>query len=128
MKIKVSELKDAALDWTVAKIDQRADVLIRNGVLYVKFKGPFERKYTERIYEPHASWSQGGPIIEREGIGLHRATPPVGSVMRTGFEWTATALDRAHIEFGPTPLVAAMRCFVAYKLGEEVDIPDELLK
>jgi len=28
---------------------------------------------------------------------------------------------------GPTPLTAAMRCFVASKLGEEVNIPQELL-
>ncbi len=28
---------------------------------------------------------------------------------------------------GPTPLIAAMRCYVASKLGDEVDIPEELL-
>lgn len=27
--------------------------------------------------------------------------------------------------YGPTPLIAAMRCYVASKLGEEVEIPDE---
>jgi hypothetical protein len=27
---------------------------------------------------------------------------------------------------GPTPLIAAMRCYVASKLGDEVDIPEEL--
>ena len=29
-------------------------------------------------------------------------------------------------EHGPTPLIAAMRCYVASKLGDEVDVPDEL--
>lgn len=29
--------------------------------------------------------------------------------------------------YGPTPLIAAMRCFVASKLGDEVEVPDELL-
>jgi hypothetical protein len=29
-------------------------------------------------------------------------------------------------EVGPTPLVAAMRCYVASKLGDEVEVPDEL--
>gem|GEM_PF-2663022 len=33
---------------------------------------------------------------------------------------------RSDFIFGKTPLVAAMRCYVASKLGEEVDIPDEL--
>ena len=28
---------------------------------------------------------------------------------------------------GPTPLVATMRCYVASKLGDEVDVPDELV-
>jgi len=27
---------------------------------------------------------------------------------------------------GPTPLIAAMRCYVASKLGDEVEIPQEL--
>lgn len=29
---------------------------------------------------------------------------------------------------GPTPLIAAMRCYVASNLGEEVEIPEEVLK
>ena len=28
---------------------------------------------------------------------------------------------------GPTPLIAAMRCYVASKLGDEVEVPEELL-
>ena len=27
---------------------------------------------------------------------------------------------------GPTPLIAAMRCYVASKLGDEVEVPVEL--
>ena len=29
---------------------------------------------------------------------------------------------------GPTPLIAAMRCYVISKLGEEVEVPDELAR
>jgi hypothetical protein len=29
--------------------------------------------------------------------------------------------------FGPTPLIAAMRCYVASKLGDDINIPEELL-
>jgi hypothetical protein len=29
--------------------------------------------------------------------------------------------------YGHTPLIAAMRCYVASKLGDEVEIPQELL-
>jgi hypothetical protein len=28
--------------------------------------------------------------------------------------------------YGPTPLIAAMRCYVASKIGLEVEIPEEL--
>jgi hypothetical protein len=27
---------------------------------------------------------------------------------------------------GPTPLIAAMRCYVASKLGDEIEIPENL--
>lgn len=30
------------------------------------------------------------------------------------------------VYFGPTPLIAAMRCYVASKLGDEVEVPEEL--
>jgi hypothetical protein len=34
----------------------------------------------------------------------------------------------ANVQYGPTPLIAAMRCYVASKLGDEVEVPDELLQ
>ena len=39
--------------------------------------------------------------------------------MRKYLTWTC--------ERGPTKLIAAMRCYVASKLGDEVDVPEELL-
>jgi hypothetical protein len=68
-------------------------------------------------------WAQGGPIIEREVIVL---THPKYDC------WTATGQDPTDLdvplyqEDGPTPLIAAMRCYVASKLGHKVEIPDEL--
>ena len=42
--------------------------------------------------------------------------------------WNAETTERAieRKQDGPTPLIAAMRCFVASRLGEEVDMPEEL--
>ena len=57
-------------------------------------------------------WEHGGPIIERELIAIHG-------------DWKAT-LGEGTYE-GPTPLTAAMRCYVASKLGDDIDIPKELL-
>lgn len=64
-------------------------------------------------------WAQGGPIIERW----------VSDLSQRG-EWYAQIQINDVPEYakasGPTPLIAAMRCYVASKLGDEVEIPDEL--
>jgi hypothetical protein len=72
---------------------------------------------------PHYStnWAQGGPIIERERI----------SVWARGNEWAAESFipnAQGHEQTGPTPLIAAMRCYVASKLGDEIEIPEELME
>jgi hypothetical protein len=40
--------------------------------------------------------------------------------------WYAEDKDGDHVQTGPTPLIAAMRCYVASKLGGDVEIPNEL--
>ncbi|NBS24527.1 MAG: DUF2591 domain-containing protein [Altererythrobacter sp.] len=75
--------------------------------------------YVARLqrFSPSTNWAQGGPIIEREYISV--CAHLVG-------RWNAyLPNEKASLEFlrsGPTPLVAAMRCYVASKLGEEIDI------
>jgi len=66
-------------------------------------------------------WLLGGPIIEREKIGIECDDQGI---------WFASYDLSADIAFGATgitPLIAAMRCYVASKLGDEVDVPVELL-
>jgi len=110
--MKTSELTGAALDWAVAKAEGEAESAVIRG--YVTGKGKPAGRYT-----PSIDWSQGGPIIEREGIAIRK--------MRDG-GWIAT--DSSVYGWlqpsSPTPLIAAMRCYVASKLGEEVEIPLEL--
>lgn len=113
MKIRVSELKGAALDWAVAKCE---------GLCEGDFAWYYDRRDT---FKYSTDWAQGGPIIEREGINLDN----YGKNPRWS-AWTP-APDRESGEaqaYGPTPLIAAMRCFVASKLGDEVEVPDELTK
>jgi len=102
--MKVSELQGASLDWAVAKCE---------GLDYWHPEiGPSQPEYS-------TDWAQGGPIIEREEISLERE--------QYSFEWCAYRPeypeDRAFVDYGPTPLIAAMRCYVASKLGEEVEVP-----
>jgi hypothetical protein len=76
-----------------------------------------------QTYQPSTNWRQGGPIIEREQITLD---------CRSHHSWEARIwaihLDNfVDAKYNSTPLIAAMRCYVASKLGEVVDIPDELV-
>ena len=104
MKIKTNELKDQALDWAVAVT-----------------KNVFSQdRHVEgddgTTYRPSSNWSQGGPIIEREKITVSSQT--------NGHDWAAKAAH--NYSYGPTPLIAAMRCYCCSKLGDEVEVPDEL--
>ena len=60
-------------------------------------------------------WAHGGPIIEREGIELRKSYGDDGE--RDGWTAQAWAHNTTIFEHGPTPLIAAMRCFVSCSLG-----------
>lgn len=79
-------------------------------------------------YAPSTDWAIGGPIIEREAIGLFMGMEPErGDSERWGaFSYRTGGSSSA--QYGPTYLVASMRCFVALRLGAEVEVPTELLE
>jgi len=106
MKINTSELQGAALDWAVAKCE---------GIEFT-----YEDHPHHEMVGMHYStnWAQGGPIIERECIGLQR--------WNEEHEWAAD-IGGGFEQYGDTPLIAAMRCYVASKLGDEVEIPKALV-
>lgn len=111
--MKTSELNGAALDWAVAKCE---------GLLAFGYRTDGERLSVEDSdgnvegFMPSTDWAQGGPIIEREGIALYLENVSFPNI------WGATdGYDKAE---GTTPLIAAMRCYVASKLGDEVDVPE----
>lgn len=124
MKIKTSELTGAALDWAVAKCE---GLVAENGMTPLQI---FQGARAGGFHRYSTDWSQGGPIIEREGIELHGSTQDTGSRWAQFYKMRLTFDGKAkhyHREEGRTSLIAAMRCFVASKLGDEVDIPEELL-
>jgi hypothetical protein len=143
--MKTSELTGAALDWAVAKCEGRTikpDPMGNgDGSYWIWEETPSpkggiipSKSVYWRIgygYAPSTNWSQGGPIIEREGICLRKEPDGSGWYAVTdgknfldGRCCAAGASDGG----GDTPLIAAMRCYVASKLGDEVEIPKELLK
>jgi hypothetical protein len=116
MLIKVSELQGNALDYAVAQIE-----------LGINLIDTWHPAYS-------TNWAYGGPIIEREEVCIWKSPEPEkGKWASAGPQWMD--LDVESAEFialpdpwhGPTPLIAAMRCYVASKVGDTIEIPDELL-
>jgi hypothetical protein len=138
MKVKTSDLIGPALDWAVGAALGYTRSTVEN--LFDR-KGPspapagFWVETDPDAFGPSADWAQGGPIIDREQIETAPwDTEEAADRKPYGFaatSWRARNLREymydAEGHFGPTPLIAAMRCFVASKLGDEVDIPEELL-
>jgi hypothetical protein len=124
MKINTSELTRAALDWVVASFceykGRHNEASKEDGVIV--FYPPPSRSWFK--FAPSTDWSQGGPIIEREKIAIGF----------DGASWTAIiqtppmVMDYEDQQYGATALIAAMRCLVASRLGEVVDVPEELMK
>jgi hypothetical protein len=112
--MKTAELTGVALDWAVCKakgeyqcpVDEYTAVWMTN------------RRYS-------TNWAVGGPVIEREEISISR------EFAASKVEWAAWTPapirdDAEAFGYGSTPLIAAMRCYVASKLGDEVEVPEEL--
>lgn len=127
MKIKTSKLKGAALDWAVviAKGVPPSDIYLTRGRIYRRTRdyetGELVGRYeTGPEFLPSKMWEAGGPIIEREGICL-LAFGLGETAWAASMSSGPTASRRVS---GPSPLIAAMRCYVASKMGDEVDVPE----
>lgn len=110
MKVKTSELIGVALDYAIMKCE-----IPQNSFKSFVTRWP-------RFFDYSTNWQKGGPIIEREEIGTKR-----NASCSDGRQWEAKPSITAKgaggkYGYGPTPLIAAMRCYVASKLGEEIDL------
>lgn len=122
MLVKVSTITNNQLNWLVAKA--------HNWYLYDRcwwtMKASGEKHYRQTAaatYTPSTDWEQGGPIIDREKIELRYHDKVVAGI------WYRDGIGSDQCLFkviGSTSLIAAMRCFVMSRLGEEVEVPDGL--
>jgi hypothetical protein len=77
-------------------------------------------------YKPSTDWAHGGPIIEREKLYIRDPDPLERHVDSSlDNKWEAAKANHAtrmyeHHQSGETPLLAAMRCYVSIKFGDEV--------
>ena len=125
MKVKTAELTGISLDYAVA-LASGAEAFQSDGIRwFCTLHGntyALSSGWGSMSYSPSTNWAQGGPIIESNEIDLKLVEEGV---------WQASNIfdDMEWYHFlGYSPLEAAMRCHVAHKLGEEVEIPEELLK
>ena len=135
--MKTNELTGHALNWAVAQAegdkvyrprlgrpeDWDKEAYLADGSddrWVVRVQSRRVAHYVDWTYNPSGDWMQGGPIIERENMEITRLADDRG--------WKSTNYDQTIKAYGPTPLIAAMRCYVTSKLGEEVEIPEELNK
>ena len=122
--MKTAELAGAQLDCWVAQGMSR----LKSGGIHIDVMTATvltrvdDETGKAELWAPSSNWSQGGPIIERERIELVNAYPEWAAY---GHGTASPRLKDAQGWRGPTPLVAAMRAYVASKFGDEV--PDQPL-
>ena len=123
--MKTSDLIGPALDWAVAKCE---------GFDYLNHQNLTRITTSANSWQPSTDWAQGGPINDREmskengRLCVKNETYATETLPRFSAEYTGHNWEQYRKMYGPTPLVAAMRCLVASKLGDEVEIPEELSK
>ena len=126
MKVKTNELIGPALDWAVAKCEgytpinhsRLANVMVER----INLRGVMNVEHIHSLGYS-TKWDLGGPIITQmivDGLWLqsHPQYP----------EKFLATMDHYDTKFyASTPLISAMRCYVFSKLGNEVEIPEELV-
>lgn len=158
MKIKTDNLSGTALDYAVAialgatnfRFDTVATFWLTLDGKDIALSTGWSR---QQSYYPSSNWEQAGAIIDANSISVIRCDDDYG-VDADGFcnnkripvwcasqgqqAYTSSSVHQHHDQmyqiftsdvcYGPTALIAALRCFVARKLGNEVDVPKEILK
>jgi hypothetical protein len=131
MKHAVATLEGALLDAAVAQCEGIETVEGRHDVLLVWSQDDG----VWRGWTPSRSWHDGGPLVEREQITVIRMggtdgywsagyEPEVDEGRQCESGWLELPSIRMRYEqSGPTALIAAMRAYVASKLGDEIDLP-----
>jgi hypothetical protein len=115
--MKVSELQGPALDWAVARCEGYTYEIDRDEC-WLNHRGRPNTNLSD--YYPSKNWELGGPIIEREKIEWRWMDGRKSYGAEKPNQYLTFLMD------GPSILIAAMRCYVASKLGYMIEIPEEL--
>lgn len=122
VKVKTADLEGKALDWAVAKAvcpQSFRDSCNSDGL-------PYWSEGWLNNGSPSSDWAQCGPLIDEYGIGILGPEPDDESdAIAAGINWYG---DDGSYGEGPTVQIAACRALVAHTFGDEVEVPEVLLK
>jgi len=120
MKIKVSEATPRQLNYLVAKCESTKNQPHDDYYWRSMFQS---WGFYEDGFNYSTDWAQGGPITWREkiNVGWNDALQPVA------WQGAVSDYDTVPMFYGPTTLIAAVRCYVEHELGAEVEVPEELV-
>lgn len=115
MRVKTSELTGAALSWVVASIEWPGDAGILNPELV-------DKQSVDEEYPFDRDWSLTGPLLES-----------IDYLSKEGTYWVAgkcmlpSICCYRYLSSTTSVFTSIARCYVASKLGDEVEVPDHLL-
>lgn len=122
--IKLTNLKNKALDWAVAICD---------GYESLSNETPYSFKKNGQVFSLqelnfHENWVLVGPLFEREKIHLSHMDGPgiFNGEPQEGDRWLAR-YNHSLNEIGTTPIEAILRAFVSQQFELEIPIPIELI-
>lgn len=135
--VKTADLEGVALDlavaiatgWTLTR-PQDAQIFKDGGYVLC---GAENRKYSRYVFTPSTDWSQCGPLLEEFQLTLmlHQTYEISGKRFQDVWEVGAASdwfVDPdAYEPVSTDPKIAICRAIVASKLGDEVEIPVELM-
>lgn len=119
MLLKSYELTSPALDWAVGIAANVDGLLFKNKVLY--------EGNGRKSYYPSDDWYLVGPLLDELKMSVMHVEDDDPLPIEDG-PWTAAVPGADWGYTGPTALIAICRCYVQHKLGDDVEIPDELFK
>lgn len=116
--VQVEDATGSVLDWMVASCENTLGRYVQPN----EKRGTTKWEVIPQTLRYSTSYLHGSPIVEREGLTLDKT--PDGWV---SYMYREESPDAVSEGFGPTHLIAALRCYVASKLGDQVEVPDELI-
>lgn len=114
--VLTSELVNQSLEYAVARAEGYS-------ICFDSVSGDFNLSTSNDVFKLSkrgcsTDWAKGGPII-----GLERISFSESGFGKTSWEASMARNDVEYMEYGSTHLIAAMRCYVAFKIGREIEIP-----